>query len=70
MDLNTYIYNERDQRIGSLPGMVPLPVDSVIILPRGRYIVKEVELYLDNKDPEDFEDLGIRLYCEPVLQGN
>lgn len=64
MDLNTFFYNERHERIASLPGLVPMSKGMMITLRNGSFIVDEVQLHLDNHDPHNGEELGFRVFCK------
>lgn len=64
MDLSTYFYNENQERIASLPGMVPLDKGTLLILKDGVYVVDEVQVFLNNQDPHNGQELGLRIYCK------
>lgn len=64
MDLNTYFYNEKHERIASIPGMIPVSKGTLLVLRGGGYIVDEVQIHLNNHDELNSEELGFRVFCK------
>lgn len=63
MELNTYFYNEKHERVASLPGMVPVTKGVIVKTHDGSYVIDEIQIHLDNKDPYNGEELGFRVFC-------
>ncbi len=66
MNLNTYFYDEKHEKVASIPGMVSLVKGTVVALREGGYEVKDVELHLNNHDSYNPEDLGFRVFLRKL----
>ena len=64
MELNTYFYNEKNQRIGSMLGMVPVTKGMMFVTKEGSWIVDEIQINLNNHDVHNPEELGFRVFCK------
>lgn len=66
MDYNTYFYNEKEERVASFPGLVPVTVGMMLKINRGSYIADSIQFNLDNHDGN--EELGLQVFCKTNTQ--
>jgi hypothetical protein len=65
MDLNTYFYNEKQERFASMPGLVPVFKGMILKVREGSFIVEDVQINLNNHSRIDGEELGLQVFCKP-----
>jgi len=64
MELNTYFYNETNERIASIPGMISVFKGMVIKTKDGNFTVRDVQINLNNRSDIDGEELGVQAFCD------
>ena len=64
MELNTYFYNEKQERIASMPGLVPVFKGMIIKIKEGSFIVEDAQINLNNHSQVDGEELGLQVFCK------
>lgn len=60
--INTYFYNDEQERFASLIGIVPIVVGMIIKTKDGNFIADHLELNLNNRD--DSNELGLQVFCK------
>jgi hypothetical protein len=69
-ELHTYFYNEKHERIASIPGMVSVAKGTMLVLKDNEsYIVEDVQLHLADNNPKrvglmNVDEIGFRVFCK------